>query len=258
MLIAAVFAIAMPPTNAPDPDPEPARFTPPPEPLPHHGFVLELGTGVIGCIGRLCRRHNAQPSGRVHGMIGGNLRGWVDLGIQGGWGHLRSRVPAGVDGLALYGIDADRVPDEVKEMLDLDRFRIERARLDTAQVGFAIRVHFIPAGRLDPRIGTGYGWQLLRTRYELTSSHANISYHGMYVPAQVGFNVFLAKNIAVGLQFDYVWVRYVLMNVSGSLGRITIPVAALDRQATIGGIELCEDLPQLWSLSAILRTRFGR
>jgi hypothetical protein len=225
---------------------------------PHSGAILDARIGVLGCTRRLCKRHGANPGFRVDGFLGGNIAGFVDLGLDAGWAAIGNEVPLGTDGLGLYGLRNDSLPEEARDMLDFSQFIVNSASLDTVQAGLDVRVHFIPRGRFAAYVGTGVGYNLFRARYHTEGGRAKLAFHGLYVPLQIGFGVHVHRNVAIGLQFDYLFTWYGLVAVSGAPGKVAVPVSMLEAPAAEQGVDLRGDLPQFWTVGAYVRARFGR
>ncbi|MBL4688248.1 MAG: hypothetical protein JKY37_26915 [Nannocystaceae bacterium] len=109
--------VLVPVQSPPSPHVALATSADPPEPsddrIPHRGLVVDANVGVLGCFATSCKqRHAATPGVRVGGFIGGNIRGWVSIGVAGGWGTLSPDPPPGSDVLGLYGLDADALMRE--------------------------------------------------------------------------------------------------------------------------------------------------
>ncbi|MEM6997122.1 MAG: hypothetical protein AAF721_41845 [Myxococcota bacterium] len=224
----------------------------------HKGIVGDIRLGAIGCTKSLCKAHDGKPSLRVDGFAGANILGFVDVGINAGWGAMRANVEPGTDGLSLYGIDVGQFPQEVQDMVNLDALVVQKARLDTVQAGFNLRAHFIPRGRIDAYVGAGAGYQLFRARYDTDAGLTRIAFHGLAFPLQAGFLVFVHKNIALGAQFDYVLTWYGAVSVRGAAGNFGAPLSRIAEQAEMAGVELPGDLPHLWTVGGVVHFRFGR
>lgn len=259
----AIGQDAAPPIAGPDETEatEPPATPPEPKTWPHKGFTAEVNLGLQGCVRTICKRHGGSPGFRFDASLGGNVFGFVELGFSGGWGTLGARVEPGSNALALYGVNTEALEDALYVLgqvfaFDLDSLLVENANIRTARGGPYVRVHFIPRGRFAAFVGSGVGYSLLRARYSLRSGDSmRIDFHGLDVPIEAGAAYFVHPNIAVGLQFRYLWSRYFAAFITHPLQRAAAPVSILD-QAMTDGSSLREDLPQTWSLTATLRVRF--
>lgn len=229
--------------------------------LPHRGFVASVAVGTQGCIGTLCSasRHAARPGVRLDGFVGGNIRGWVELGFAGGWGTLDADVPEGTNAMSLYGLDPGRLQqtaDLLGRPLDFDiaSLRVEDTQLRMARVGPLMRVHFIPRGRVTAYVGSGVGYSMFRAQYDTAGGDLRVDLHGLDVPIQGGFAVHVHEHVAVGAQFDYLWTWYPLASLQHPAQSLTAPIEVLEA-ASPEGSNLQGDLPSFWTLTFGLRTR---
>lgn len=231
--------------------------------FPHRGTTFDLRLGTQGCVKRICsqERHAAVPGFRIDGFLGGNIGGFVELGFSGGWGTLGNRIDEGTNALSLYGIDVPALERSLASLggivsVDLDSLNVQDASLRTARVGPLIRVHFIPRGRFLAYVGSGVGYSLFRAKYQTNTDRFRIDFHGMDVPIEGGFAYQPIKNLAVGIEFNYLWARYFLANLNHPDQRAPIPVNILDQTLLSDEDRLSKTLPQLWTLSATVRARF--
>lgn len=252
---------------------QPAVATEPSEPptsndpkeFRHNGFALDFRIGTQGCVRQVCSRssrHRARPGVRLDGFLGGNIRGWVDLGFSGGWGTLGSRVEGGTNALNLYGIDTAQLEQAAAALgsafpLDLDTLAVVDSTLTTARFGPALRVHFIPKGRFDVWVGSGFGYSLFRARYATRNGDLKLDFHGIDVPIEAGFGVFVHKNIAVGVSFNYLWSRYLIAHFEHPDYAGAVPIGVLTDATLPGSDEVLRQLPHLWTVQAGVRFRFG-
>lgn len=260
------------PTEADATDPTPVQDEDPPSPdderdgggeqerptFKHRGFVTDFGVGLIGCTNKLCNRHDNKPGLRLDGFIGGNLLGFVDIGIMAAWGTMGSDIEPGTDGLSLYGISLAEFPQPVQDMVNADALVVSSARLDTVQAGFNVRAHFIPRGRVDAYVGAAAGYQLFRALYDTDAGATRIAFHGLAFPLQAGLVVFVHPNVAVGAQFDYILTWYGAVSVRGAAGEFGAPLSRVKEQAEQAGVDLPGDLPHLWAVGGVVHLRFGR
>jgi hypothetical protein len=231
--------------------------------FPHRGATLEIGLGPMGCVRGLCGddRHAVAPGVRLDGFVGGNILGFVELGLAGGWGSMRSRATEGTNALSMYGLDPWLLQQALYAQsagllnIDLAGLSITGARMQTAQVGPLLRVHFIPRGRVAVWAGSGAQYHLLRNRYDTLIGQAKMSFHGIAVPIEAGLGVFVHRNVALTARFDYLWTWYGLAVLDHPDQSVTLPVSVLDAAAGQQGIELRQQLPQFWTGSRGVRGR---
>jgi len=228
--------------------------------LPHNGFVLEARVGTMGCVATVCKRHGTDPGVRADGFIGGNIKGFVEIGLGGGWGKLGSSG-AGNNVLALYGIDPALLQQAVMEEmnvedLDLSILEVESSSATAVQVGPALRIHFVPRGRILAFVGTGVSYNRFRAQYVTNTGNARFDFHGMAVPVTAGLGVMVAKNLSVGAQLDYLWTRYWLAVLEHPLRRTLITIGQLEEAAQMKSDQLQDELPRFWTVTVVLRTRF--
>jgi hypothetical protein len=238
---------------------------PNPREFEHRGFTFDFRFGTGGCFKAVCSdsRHHATPGIRLDGFLGSNIRGWVDLGVSGGWGTFGAKVDEGTNVLDLYGIDSALLTALTSQLgsqlgFDFASLAVSDAKLRMARVGPALRIHFIPRGRFAAFVGTGLGYSLFRAKYTtITSQAVRLDFHGIDVPVEAGFAVHVTKNIAVGLNANYTWARYGLAVIDHPDQKLTAPVRVLDEamSASQGG-NLRKDLPQYWTVGAMVRARF--
>lgn len=233
------------------------------EKLPHRGFTVDARIGAAGCVRSLCTSsHNASPGLRVDGFLGGNIRGFVDLGIAGGWGSYSASVEQNSNLLRLYGIEPGQLQAAATAMgspLGFNPFalQVQSAKLRTAQVGPALRVHLIPRGRGIAYLGAGVGYSTFLADYDTAVGDVSMRFHGIDVPLQAGGGVQITKHLAAVVQFDYTFNNYPVARFEHPQESLTLPVAFLDsaaREST--GTSVSDSLPQSWAVSAGLRARF--
>ncbi len=235
--------------------------TKPPRKFSHDGFITDLRVGTVGCVRGLCSGHNVRPGFRLDGFLGGNIRGFVDFGLAGGWGSLGSDIATGTNVLALYGLDAALLQQALGVLggqalpVDLTALSVTDSKLRTAQAGPLLRVHFIPRGRFAAYVGSGVQYNLFRARYSTAAGDARIDFHGLAVPIEAGFGVHVHEHVAVGLQFDYLWTWYALANLDQGGQSITVPLRILDEAARMQNTSLRGQLPQFWTFGLMLRAR---
>lgn len=228
----------------------------------HHGFTTDLRIGTLGCVRGLCNGgHNVRPGFRVDGFLGGNIRGWVDFGLAGGWGSMTSSVAPGTNVLSLYGLDPFLLQQALGVLggqalgIDLTALTVNDAKLRTAQGGPLLRVHFIPRGRFLAYVGSGVQYNLFRARYSTAAGDAKIDFHGLAVPIEAAFGVQVHEHVSVGVQFDYLWTWYALANLKQGGQALTVPVRILDEAARMQNSSLRGQLPQFWTFGLMLRAR---
>lgn len=222
---------------------------------------MEARVGAFGCTRVICqgsRRHEAQPGVRVAGSIGGNIAGFVELGIAGGWGMLNPRVDPGTNLLELYGIDPQLLQTEIESRFgtdlldaDLDRLAVKQgASIDIGDVGPLVRVHFIPKGRIAAHVGTGARYLLLRSRYPTSLGSTRLDFHGIGVPIEGAVMFYPIRHFSVGAHFEYTWTHYLGLELDNPYQDVAAPVSVVEDAA---GVALRGDLPRFWSVSLALR-----
>jgi len=229
----------------------------------HNGFVVDGRLGTLGCVRTLCGsdRLDARPGVRLDGFLGGNIKGWVDLGVSGGWGTMTPRVDEGTNVLTLYGLDPYRLQQALDLLggqalgIDLGALAVTDAKLRAAQFGPLVRVHFIPRGRFTAYVGTGAQYNLFRAKYDTLGGNVRLDFHGIAVPIQAGFGVHVLENLAVGVQFDYLWSWYGLATVDHPSRKFTLPVRVLESAAQMQQVDLRRQLPHFWTFGFALRAR---
>jgi len=229
----------------------------------HQGFTADFRLGALGCVRGLCSgEHNVRPGFRMDGFIGGNIKGFVDVGLAGGWGALTSDVAPGTNALTLYGLDPYLLQQALTLInggqapgIDLTALSVTDSKLRTAQGGPVIRVHFIPRGRFTAYVGSGVQYNLFRARYGTAAGGAKIDFHGIAVPIEAAFGVYVHEHVAVGVQFDYLWTWYALANLDHGSQALTVPVRILDEAARMQSTSLRSQLPQFWTFGLMLRAR---
>jgi hypothetical protein len=233
------------------------------EPFPHRGFVADVLIGPMGCVKGMCEgdRHAISTGVRASGFIGGNIRGWVELGLGGGWGSMRSRAAPGTNALLMYGLDPWLLQQALSAAaagllkVDLAGLSTTRTRMQTAQAGPMARINFIPRGRMLAWGGAGLEYHLLRNRYDTQSGPVRLDFHGLAVPIQAAVGVYVHEHVAITAQFDYLWTWYGLAVLDHPDQKTAIPVAVLQQAAQLQGVDLRGELPQFWTVGIGLRGR---
>lgn len=234
----------------------------PPRKYAHDGFTTDLRIGTLGCLRGLCGSgHNVSPGFRIDGFVGGNIRGFVDFGLAGGWGTMGSDVAPGTNVLSLYGLDPFLLQQALGLLggaalgFDLTTLNVTDTKLRAAQAGPLLRVHFIPRGRFSAYVGSGVQYNLFRARYATAVGGARMDFHGLAVPIEAGFGVYVHEHVSVGVQFDYLWTWYALANLDHAGQSLTVPVRILDEAARMQNASVKGQLPQFWTFALALRAR---
>ncbi len=234
----------------------------------HKGLILEFMLGTQGCTGSYCRdadNLDATPGFRIAGLIGRNSLGILDFGLELGWGTLNPGEINGRFATDIYDLDPVRLEQLINDRLgiDLAEFDLSQAvtttaKLRTANAGPTLRIHVLPRGRYDPYVGAGFHYLLWRARYETLSGPARLDFHGFAVPLQVGFNVFVHPNIAVGARFDYSFTYYFLAHLDHPDASGVTIVSTLDDAAIDVTVDnpTQKGLPKFWALLFGARARF--
>ena len=220
------------------------------EAIKHKGFVLSANAGAMGCTGSICsgaNGHKASPGARFSGFLGGNI------GLAGGWGELRPQVAQGTNALKLFGLQVPDIPPELLNGFDLNSLAVQSAKLDDFRMGPAMRLHFVPKGRVLAFVGTGFAYHRFRGTYVTPSGTAKLSFHGLDVPMQAGLGMYLNKRLSVGVRFDYLWTYYAAVSIKHPQANMVAPLAILDSQLEERNASLTDNLPSFWSTSLGLR-----
>ncbi|MEM6291191.1 MAG: hypothetical protein AAGA54_07995 [Myxococcota bacterium] len=231
------------------------------ERLPHRGFTIDGRIGTAGCQRSLCAdSHDAGPGLRLDGFLGGNIRGWLDLGIAGGWGSFSSAVEQDANLLRLYGVEPaqlDAAATAAGSPLGFNPFalQVRSAKLRTARVGPSLRVHLIPRGRGIAYIGSGFGYSTFLADYQTAAGNVSLRFHGLDVPLQAGAGVQISEHIAAVAQFDYMFSSYPVVRFDHPQESLTLPVSFLDTAASASGNSVSDTLPRMWSVGIGLRAR---
>lgn len=237
---------------------------PPPKRFAHRGLVADFRLGTLGCLGgAMCRRpgQEVKPGVRLGGFIGGNVRGWFEAGLGGGWGTLTSTVVPGTNALLLYGLDPAALQQALLAQaaglveVDFAGLAVQEEQLRSAQVGPSVRVHLVPRGRVGAFVGSGVGYHLLRARYQIAAGAMSLDFHGIEVPVEANLSVYVLEHLAVGLQFDYMWTWYGVAVLDHPQQRVAVPMAVLQAAGQQQGVDLRAQLPQLWTLGLAIRGR---
>lgn len=261
-------APAPPPSTTPretEPQPtEPTQANHKKEPIPHRGFTMDVRIGFQGCVRSVCARsakHHARPGFRIDGFIGGNIKGWVELGISGGWGTFGSQVEGEPNVLNLYDVDTTLLEDAAEALgevfpFDLDSLVVVDSQLRTARGGPHIRIHFIPKGPFMAYVGSGVGYSLFRARYATRNGETVLSFHGIDVPIEAAFGYHFHKNVAATIQFDYLWSRYILVQLKHPEYGGVVPISLLTDSMIEGAPDIRKQLPHVWTVGFGIRARF--
>ncbi len=217
----------------------------------------------MGCIGGFCRnqRHDVSPGFRVGGFLGGNVRGWFELGVGGGWGTMNPQIASGTNALLLYGLDPtvlqQALTAQAAGLLDFDlaTLAVSDAEIRSAQAGPSLRIHLVPRGRIGAFIGSGVGYNMLRTRYQTLAGTMRLDFHGVEIPVEANLSVYVLEHLAVGVQFDYMWTWYGLGVIDHPEQRVMLPLSVLQGAARQQGVDLRGQLPQLWNVGLAIRGR---
>lgn len=224
------------------------------EPILHRGFVFAPELGTIGCTRNVCagsQGHDAMPGFTAGGFLGGNIGGIFEIGLAGHWGQLNAQVGDDANALGLYGINRGDIPSEAAAVgFDYDDYQTSSARLTDARVGAAVRLHFIPRGRVAAYVGSGFGYHLFRGDYTTRSGPARLAFHGLDIPAQAGIAVYINRRIAVGAKFDYLWTYFAAVNArhpSSAPDGMVAPLGVVEQQLERRDKSLTDNLPQFWT-----------
>ena len=239
-----------------------AKTEPPRKKYLHKGLVADFRIGTLGCIGALCRGgHDVSPGVRLGGFLGGNIRGWLELGVGGGWGTLGTKVTPGTNAMLLYGLDPNVLQLALLAQaaglinVNLSGLSVQDDQLRAAQFGPLLRVHLVPRGRIGAFVGTGVGYNVLKARYKTAMGDLGMDFHGIDVPVEANLSVYVLEHLAVGVQFDHMWTWYGLAVLDHPQQRIPIPMRLLEANAATQGVDVRAQLPQFWTLGLAIRGR---
>jgi hypothetical protein len=233
--------------------------------LPHRGTVIEASIGPLGCDGVLCGGSSldTQPGFRVGGFFGGNIHGWVEMGVTGGWGMMKTRTAGGMNPLSMYGLDVGELQDVLTAAaalgyadIDLQGYTVGDAALQTAQAGPLMRLHFNPRGRFMAWAGSGATYHLLRNDFATERGRVRLDTHGFAVPIEAGLGIAVHEHFAVVATGSYLWTWALLSGIDLPDRELMVPTKLLQRQAVSQGSDLVGKLPNFWTMSAGIRTRF--
>lgn len=231
----------------------------PAEKIPHKGAILEFKSGVLGCVGALCADpsgHNAGVGLALDGFLGGNIRGFLDIGVEGGWGRLNPQNIAGRSLTDVYGFDIDAlsmmIGDPLVAQAAVSALTLTEASMSVVHGGPALRLHVIPRGRVSAYVGTGAHYQQWRTRYTTTSSeHVGLTFHGTSFPLVAGLGFYPHRHLALGIEGRYVPSLYWIAAIQSPFLSSPVPISALDRLGPVS-----DRLPSFWTMNATARVRF--
>ena len=230
--------------------------------FPHHGTVLELTAGVAGCGGRQCgpSRMATEPGPAVLGFFGGNIHGFVELGVAASWAHLPSRLTPGTNVVAVYGLDPSRLQERMTMLRQpgppVDELTVQQTRASTAQVGPTIRLHVRPWGRVIAWGGGGGGYRLLRGNYATDAGAVRVDLHGVDARVEAGIGVWVHRHLGLVATGSHTWTRTLLVGLDAPSHRLAVPPSALEDVAGSGPPVASTWEPGSWATSIGLRTRF--
>jgi hypothetical protein len=205
-------------------------------------------------------RHDASPGVRLDGFLGGNIRGFVDIGLAGGWGTFGNKIQPGTNALSLYGVNPYLLAAAAAQLgmalpFPVGQLAVNSAQLRTARVGPMLRVHFVPRGRMIAYVGTGVGYSLFRARYDTIAGNVHMDLHGVDVPVEAGLGAHVTKRVAIVGQFDFFFARYGLARIALPGESISFPVRLLDEFAQTQGVQIQKTLPHVWTAGVGVRVR---
>lgn len=200
---------------------------------------------------------NSSAGISVNGFLGGNIKGWFEIGLIGGWGQLSPKPQANTHVLSLYGIeDLSALVEDQPVVIDLSRLVVDRAKSTNFHVGPSLRIHFIPRGPVAAFLGSGLGYDLYRSHFSASSGPAKIDFHGIVVPIEAGINIHVIKRLALSAKFNYLWTYFALLVAEQPQQfehRLIAPVALIDAALGTINANLAQDLPHFWTATAGIR-----
>lgn len=233
----------------------------------HNGLLLEPRIGVLGCTRTFCAGsagHDARPGLMLGGMVGGNVFGLLDLGIEAVWSAPRTGEIAGRNAVTLYGLDPILLQQVIAErtgvdfvQLDFSKLTVTSGTMRSVSVGPALRIHFIRKGRGIAYIGVGLHYQLWRNRYETAGGPTRLDFHGFVAPLRIGGGAFVHPNIAITGELAYNHAFYLVGGISHTELSAVTPLTVIEGAAREAGSDLRRGMPRFWSFSINLRFRLG-
>jgi hypothetical protein len=232
--------------------------------LEHRGLVVDLATGVLGCTRAMCAGstgHDSSPGVFASGFFGGNVGGIVEVGLLGGWGQLQAHAGNGANPLTMWGLSPDLLSEGLSVRSGdagggtsdlLQQMHTQDVALTTFHAAPALRIHFVPRGRVIAFAGAAAGYGGLAGAYGTDLGRLRLRAHGVVVPAEAGLGVHLTKNIALVARFDYLWMKYLLLGFEHSLQSGVVPVSMASKYSTV---DLDDALPDFWAVTVGLRVR---
>ncbi|MGB1015096.1 MAG: hypothetical protein ACPG4T_13255 [Nannocystaceae bacterium] len=232
----------------------------------HRGTILEFKIGAAGCFKRICKSqgyHYAKPGLSLGGFLGGNIFGFLDLGLEVMWGAMTPRAYSGRNAVDMFGIDSLRLQQLLEENAEfigtgfrVDSLLVGSAKMRVLNVGPALRVHVIPRGRISAYVGTALDYQRWRNKYVTVSGPLNLDFHGLALPILGGVGFYPHPNVAVGFEFRWVYSAHLVVVAKHPELHTGAPVALIDMAGRDEGIEVSSGLPTFWHANASLRARF--
>ena len=104
-------------------------------------------------------------------------------------------------------------------------------------------------------VGSGVGYNLLRSRYQTAAGDVRLDLHGIDVPVEANLSVYLRPHVALGVQLDYMWTWYGAAVLDHPQQRLALPVSVLQAAGQQQGVDFRGELPQMWSVGLALRGR---
>ncbi|MGB1277359.1 MAG: hypothetical protein ACPG77_16570 [Nannocystaceae bacterium] len=232
----------------------------------HRGTILEFKIGAAGCFKRICKSqgyHYAKPGLSLGGFLGGNLFGFLDLGLEVMWGAMTPRAYSGRNAVDMFGIDSLRLQQLLEENAEfigtefrVDSLLVGSAKMRVLNAGPALRIHVIPRGRISAYVGTALDYQRWRNKYVTVSGPLNLDFHGLALPILGGVGFYPHPNVAVGFEFRWVYSAHLVVVAKHPELHTGAPVALIDMAGRDEGIEVSSGLPTFWHANASLRARF--
>jgi hypothetical protein len=236
-------------------------------PIAHRGFILDAAAGTLGCTGAICNGrggYDAAPGVFAGGFIGGNIGGFVELGVKGGWGRMQSRASNGEHAVSYWGVTPGDLEHELDAhggvlrgpMVDtLAHARSHDTKLSAFHAAPMLRLHFAPRGRAIVFVGVGAGYGGLRSDHRTDRGPLQLSAHGLAVPLEGGLGVHISSNVALIARFDYVWMHYLLLAIDDRSDTMVLPTSMVDKLPTSRRSGTQDSLPHFWTVSLGLRLR---
>ena len=208
----------------------------------HHGGVVQVEGGVLGCTRSFCQSGMATtPGPAVSAFLGGNIGGRVEVGASGSYGTLRAE-PHG------RSTPVDFFDVELPAELPLNLLTIQGVTLEDWRVGPSVRLHALKQGRFEAYVGSGFGYHRFTADYTTPIGKVALAFHGIDVPVEVGAGVHITKRLSVTSRFAYQWTHFGAVSVDLPRMGLVAPMGSLEQRLGREQGSLEDKLPHTWSV----------